>query len=174
MTQPTDILAPAIGACLNCRSLFLVTIETPACILCGQPPAYTLPFPAVPPGFVEPTPDEPTEPAIPSTSSDEPPPAVEVPPPAAGEELAEGLAPAGSKPILALFRGIHDFLGGIVEYPEQLRALFLEAHAEDEESRNAIGRLVAVRDLVDSLWERFQPEPTEPMEPPPDAPADEG
>lgn len=174
MTQPANAFAPAIGACLPCRQIFLVTPETPNCVLCGQPPAYTLAFPAVPPGFVEPAPDEPVEPipaAVPSTEAS---PAADEQASAAGEELTEGLAPAGSEPILALFRGVQDFLGGIVEYPEQLRALFLEAHAEAEEAANAVGRLVAVRDLVDSLWERFETPPAGPTQEPPDAPAAEG
>jgi hypothetical protein len=33
-----------IGACLNCRQLFLITPDTPNCYLCGRPPAYTLWF----------------------------------------------------------------------------------------------------------------------------------
>lgn len=173
MTQPTDILAPSIGACLNCRSLFLVLPETPNCILCGQPPAYVLPFPDVPPGLAEPAPGEPVEPALPAVPLEEPSPAVEESPPAAGEELAEDSEPPGSKPVLALIRGIQDFLGGIFEDPALLRDIFLAAGAEDEESRNAIGRLVAVRDLVDALWGRFESPPAEPMMPQPAAPADE-
>jgi hypothetical protein len=37
----------AIGACLNCRQLFLITPDTPTCYLCGRPPAYGLAFAAV-------------------------------------------------------------------------------------------------------------------------------
>lgn len=36
----------AIGACLHCRQLFLITPDTPTCYLCGRTPAYSLPFPA--------------------------------------------------------------------------------------------------------------------------------
>jgi len=35
----------AIGACLNCRQLFLITLDTPNCYLCGRAPAYTIGFP---------------------------------------------------------------------------------------------------------------------------------
>ena len=35
----------AIGACLNCRQLFLITPDTETCYLCGRLPAYTLRFP---------------------------------------------------------------------------------------------------------------------------------
>jgi hypothetical protein len=38
-----------IGACLKCRQLFLVTYDSPNCYLCGDPPAYTLPFTAAAP-----------------------------------------------------------------------------------------------------------------------------
>lgn len=173
MTQPADVFAPAIGACLPCRQLFLVTPETPNCILCGQPPAYTQPFANAGPLVTPASHPEPAEPIPSSAPLEEPSPAVEESPPAAGEELTEGLAPAGSKPILALLRGIQDFIGGIFEDPEQLRELFVQASAEAEEASNAIGRLVAVRDLVDALWERFESPPAEPMEPQPEAPADE-
>lgn len=44
MTQPGYAPAAAIGACLNCRQLFLITPDTPNCYLCGRAPAFTLPF----------------------------------------------------------------------------------------------------------------------------------
>lgn len=47
MTQPTEVAQVAIGACLSCHQLFLVTPESAVCILCGRPPAYTLPFSAM-------------------------------------------------------------------------------------------------------------------------------
>ena len=36
---------PAIGACLRCNNLFLITATSPTCLLCGAPPAVALPFP---------------------------------------------------------------------------------------------------------------------------------
>lgn len=44
MVTPAATAQYAIGACLNCRNLFLVTPANPECILCGRPPTLTLPF----------------------------------------------------------------------------------------------------------------------------------
>jgi hypothetical protein len=58
-----------IGACLRCRQLFLVTYDSPSCYLCGDPPAYTLPFTAAAPS-AQPEPVEgltPSPPAAPPT-----------------------------------------------------------------------------------------------------------
>lgn len=53
MAQPVATTDVAIGACLSCRSLFLVTYDTPNCLLCGRLPAFTLPFATAHPEPVE-------------------------------------------------------------------------------------------------------------------------
>jgi hypothetical protein len=36
--------APAIGGCLRCNQLFLITDSSAACIICGRPPDLSLSF----------------------------------------------------------------------------------------------------------------------------------
>jgi hypothetical protein len=44
MTTPSAPSTVAIGACLSCRSLFLITPDTDRCLLCGRAPSHMLPF----------------------------------------------------------------------------------------------------------------------------------
>ncbi len=44
MTGSPVAPAASIGACLTCRQVVLVTPDSPNCLLCGRPPALTLPF----------------------------------------------------------------------------------------------------------------------------------
>lgn len=55
----------AIGACLNCRQLFLITPDSETCYLCGRLPAYRLAFPQA----------AQHEPVVPGLSPEELPPA---------------------------------------------------------------------------------------------------
>lgn len=48
MIEPIVTSQVAIGACLNCRQLFLITPDLETCYLCGRPPAYRLAFPLAP------------------------------------------------------------------------------------------------------------------------------
>lgn len=131
MTQPVDILAPAIGACLNCRSLFLVTFDTPNCILCGNPPAFTLPF--------APARGEPVEPR-----EEQPAPAEEAP-----EPIPTGIV--GSE--LILLEVISTFLDGGDIDQHYLSICFQDVGAHPEAAATAVGRLQAVRDLIRDLKE---------------------
>lgn len=36
--------APAIGGCLRCHQIFLITDSSAACLICGRPPDLSLPF----------------------------------------------------------------------------------------------------------------------------------
>jgi len=45
LAEPIVTSQVAIGACLNCRQLFLITPDTETCYLCGRLPAYTIGFP---------------------------------------------------------------------------------------------------------------------------------
>lgn len=36
--------APAIGGCLRCHQLFLITDSSATCLICGRPPDLSLPF----------------------------------------------------------------------------------------------------------------------------------
>lgn len=65
MVEPIVSSQVAIGACLNCRQLFLITPDTETCYLCGRLPAYTLRFPLA---------SQP-EPVVPGTYPEELPPA---------------------------------------------------------------------------------------------------
>ena len=63
MTYYTPPDSPAIGACLSCNSLFLIQGTNVTCILCGQPPAFTLPFSPAPVGApLAASPETPPEP----------------------------------------------------------------------------------------------------------------
>ena len=44
MTTPSAPSTVAIGACLSCRSLFLITPATERCLTCGGAPTHVLPF----------------------------------------------------------------------------------------------------------------------------------
>ncbi|OGO08497.1 MAG: hypothetical protein A2Y61_03940 [Chloroflexi bacterium RBG_13_60_13] len=44
MVAPDPAAGPAVGACLRCNNLFLVTSLGSTCMLCGRPPDLTLPF----------------------------------------------------------------------------------------------------------------------------------
>lgn len=44
MVTPSASIDVAIGACLSCRSLFLITPSTERCLTCGGPPSHILPF----------------------------------------------------------------------------------------------------------------------------------
>lgn len=161
MTQPVDVLAPAIGACLSCRSLFLVTFDTPNCILCGNPPTYTLSFAPAHPEPVEgpPIEEQPAEESTdeegimppPSTAPEEPPAAESVP--LAQEEEAFST--------VDLVTDIADYLVGEPVELEELNGHFQELGAHPEAAATAVGRLVAVRELIMQL--------TQPQEPQPDA-----
>ena len=53
MVQPNVTFKAAIGACLRCRQLFLITPDTPTCYLCGRAPDYITYFAPPDPGRVE-------------------------------------------------------------------------------------------------------------------------
>jgi hypothetical protein len=63
MTNTTVYQYPAIGACLPCNQLFLVTTEVTRCLLCGAMPGLLLPF-AMPRAVLFPAPEEPPPPAV--------------------------------------------------------------------------------------------------------------
>ena len=173
MNEAMDPTAPVIGACLNCRSLFLVLPETPNCLLCGRPPTYTLILTPVPLKPAEEAPDEPVE-YHPSTAPpEELPPAVGEQSPAAGEEAPGNLMLNVPTPILALFRGITEFMEGAVEDSKPVYLLFRDAGATPSEALNAGSQLRSVRDLTAALWERGHAEPTAPMQPQPEGPDEE-
>jgi hypothetical protein len=44
MVAPDQPDAPAVGACLRCNNMFLVTSSGSTCMLCGRPPDLALPF----------------------------------------------------------------------------------------------------------------------------------
>jgi hypothetical protein len=44
MVNASTPTLPAIGACLQCNQLFLVTDTSAACLICGRPPDLSLPF----------------------------------------------------------------------------------------------------------------------------------
>lgn len=69
MAAPAVATQYAIGACLNCRNLFLVTPANPECLLCGRPATLTLPFPGPESPFAVETPSaaEPEAPPAPLT-----------------------------------------------------------------------------------------------------------
>jgi len=141
MVQPADILAPAIGGCLNCGQLFLVTPGTSNCILCGRPPDLTLPFAAARPEPVE----EPEEEAV---VLEEP----AVPP--QDEEAEEGSD---------LINAIAEYLEGGEPTPEWVLAALLELGADPEAAATAVGRLVAVRELIAQLAQPQEPAPVAPQ-----------
>jgi len=66
MTNTTVDQYPAIGACFDCRQVFLVSDSFTRCLLCGRPPGALLPF-ALSVG-------------APLAAPEEPPPPVDVPP----------------------------------------------------------------------------------------------
>lgn len=143
MTQPVDILAPAIGACLNCRSLFLVTFDTPNCILCGNPPTYTLPLTSAYPEPVE----EPEQ---------QPAPAEEPAPPAQDEVAGD---------VSELCSHIADYLVGEPVGPDELNDHFQSMGVDPEVAATAVGRLQAVRELLQALESAGEPAPVAPDEP---------
>jgi hypothetical protein len=65
LVEPIVSSQVAIGACLNCRQLFLITPDGETCYLCGRLPAYCLAFP----------PASQPEPVVPGTYPEELPPA---------------------------------------------------------------------------------------------------
>jgi hypothetical protein len=129
MTQPVDVLAPAIGACLNCRSLFLVTFDTPRCILCGSVPTYTLAF----------------SPAEQVAATPEPEPVFVPEPPAARLELGE------EEPLDVLLDGIASYLGDQGITQDDVATWLMRMGADPEAAATAVGRLAAVRDLIAQL-----------------------
>jgi hypothetical protein len=44
MVNPSTPSAPAIGGCLRCHQLFLITDGSAACLICGRAPDLSLPF----------------------------------------------------------------------------------------------------------------------------------
>ena len=173
MNEAMDPTAPAIGACLNCRSLFLMLPETPNCLLCGRPPTYTLILTPVPLKPAEEAPDEPVE-YHPSTAPpEELPPAADVAPSTAGEEAPEDLEPGEDSPFRLMVQAIRRYLiEGEGELP-LVRQAFLNAGARPEEALAAGSNLQAVGDLMSQLWERWESEPIAPMQPPPEGPDEE-
>jgi hypothetical protein len=142
MDQPADIYAPAIGACLNCRQLFLVTPATPNCILCGRPADLTLPFgvPEVVASAIGLDIHEPAPEAVEPLTFEEP--------------LDTG----------DLFAMISVFLIGVPEGGDELRALLVQSGADPETAATAVGRLAAVRELIAQLEQPHEPAPTAPIE----------
>jgi len=67
----------------------------------------------------------------------------------------------------ALLEGIKGYLEGTVEFPEYVKGRFLEAGAEPEAAATAVGRLYAVRELLQSLEPPREAVPVAPA--PPDA-----
>ena len=164
MPQSDYMELPAIGACLNCRSLFLVTLDTPNCILCGRLPTYTLPFAPARGGPVEPREEQPTPAedledeegimAPPSTTPEESP----------EEEIPEALVfdePLDTGDLIAM---ISMFLVGVPEGGDGLCALLIQSGADPEAAATAVGRLVAVRELITQLAQRQDPQPSAPDE----------
>jgi hypothetical protein len=185
MTQPVEILAPAIGACLNCRSLFLVTFDTPNCLTCGRPPELTLSFaPAHPepveaPGSLmtdteyldkvvglEPLPAKEEQPAPAELTDEE---GVMPPPLTAPEEvLTQEPAPLAQDSTVVAIEAlpimIYGFLeGDVVVDAEKLKGEFEGAGADPETAATAVGRLVAVRDLIAQLAQSQEPAPVAPQ-----------
>jgi len=142
MVQPVEIPTAAIGACLNCRQLFLVTPGTPNCLTCGQPPTLLLPFPTAHPEPVE-APEE------------------ELPPAGASPEREREETVNSEEPALATSWG---YLLDADVTEEEAREAFHLAGADPETAATAVGRLAAVRELIAQL--------AQPQEAPPSAPAE--
>ena len=70
MVNITVYQYPAVGACLDCRQVFLVSDSFTRCLLCGRPPGALLPFappvgaPLAAPEGPPPPAEEPTHPAL--------------------------------------------------------------------------------------------------------------
>jgi len=139
MPQSDYMELPAIGACLECRSLFLVTLDTPNCILCGRLPTYTLPFAPARGGPVEPREEQPTP----------------------AEEGAHPLDKDKIQPFEVLLEGIDSYLSGISLTEDDLAGWFMRMGADPEAAATAVGRLVAVRELITQLRRAPEPAPTE-------------
>jgi len=144
MSQPAVTPEVAVGACLTCRAVFLVTPATPNCLLCGGPPAYILPFSAPLP--------EPAQEEILS--------------PLAAAEPEEVLPEEEGQLIYDLHLAIERYLLEGLPEEQFVHLAFLSAGAEVEQATVAVGRLSAVRDLITQLRSAREPAPPAPSPPP--------
>lgn len=129
MNQPVDPLAPAIGACLDCRQLFLVTPGSANCLTCGQPPGLILPFVTTRPEPVE----APVEQSVPA------------------EEPALEYIPSTMDARDILLTNISTFLAGAAFTADDIVLDFIDMGADPEAAATAVGRLAAVRELITKL-----------------------
>lgn len=157
MTQPADILAPAIGACFPCRQLFLVTPETPNCILCGQPPAYTLPFSHAPRPLI--TREEALAHLEAIGHSREAAEGIlgpEEPAPAA-QEAAEEEEEEEAGDLAVLLTGLEGYFADAGITDDDIATWLMRMGAQREAAATAVGRLTAVRELIRTLRAAEEP-----------------
>jgi len=164
MTQPVDPLAPAIGACVDCNAIWLVTPRSANCLTCGRPPGFTLPFspaeqvaatPESEPVFAPEEPPDEEGPMPPPSCLPEELLAEEPAPPAQDEEAEEGSD---------LINAIAEYLEGGEPTPEWVLADLLGLGADPEAAATAVGRLAAVRELIAQLAQPQEPQPSAPEE----------
>ena len=151
MTQPVDPLAPAIGACLACNQIFLIPPGGANCLLCGRPPAYTMPFTPAPSGTPSPY----------------------IYQPATTEEPAAEFIPITMSSLDLLLEVISAYLSGAVILADVIRGCFRDTGTDDATAASAVSHLTAVRELIASLTQPSELEPSAPAEPtsPPAEPA---
>ena len=142
MPQSDYMELPAIGACLECRQLFLVTPDSANCLLCGRRPDLTLPFAPVQQVAATPEPE----------------------PVFAPEEPAPPLDLGEIEPLDVLLEGISAYLEGAGITGDDVATWFLRMGADPEAAATAVGRLVAVRALITQLAQPQEPQPSAPEE----------